>query len=145
MPLSHASAVAKLDAGSRFRTRRSGRAHDPGNGRNAGQRFAAEPQGGNRVQILNRGKLARGVVAEGQVQFIGRNAAAVVGNADLGNSAFADGDDDTGRAGVQRVFHQLLDHRCRAFDDLAGRDLGGDVRGKLLDGHSQSVADEADG
>ena len=54
------------------------------------------------------------------------------------------GDGDAGGAGIQGVFDQLLDYRSRPLNDLAGRDLGGDVRRELLDGHGRSVANEAE-
>ncbi len=42
-------------------------------------------------------------------------------------------DHDAGRAGVERILQQLLDHRSRPVDDLAGRDLVGHLVGKYVD------------
>ena len=61
---------------------------------------------------------------EGQCQFAGGDAAAIIGDADFGHAAVADGYGDAGGTGVQGVFDQFLDHRDGAFNDFAGGDLG---------------------
>jgi hypothetical protein len=57
-----------------------------------------------------------------------RDAAAVVGHVDLGESAARDAHRDPARAGIERVLDELLDDRRRPFDHFARRDLA-DRRG----------------
>ena len=62
---------------------------------------------------------------KGQLKFCAGNTAAVIRDADQSLAAVPYVNLHFCRAGVQRVFHQFLDDRRRALDDLAGRDLGG--------------------
>ena len=103
------------------------------------QGFAAEAERGHRFQIVERTDLARRVPRHRQRQFFGRNAAAVVANADQAHPAFFQIDVDTPGAGVERVFDQLLDHRCRPLYDLAGGDLVDQGVGKCLDRHAAMI------
>ncbi len=64
---------------------------------------------------------------ERQHGVLGRHARAVVDDRDVADAAAGEADLDVARAGVERVLHQLLHHRGRALDDLAGRDLPLDV------------------
>ena len=58
-------------------------------------------------------------------------------------AAELDRDGDASRAGVERVLDELLDDRRRALDDLAGRDLVGELGRQALDAvHSQSSPPE---
>ena len=56
--------------------------------------------------------------------FVG-DAYAVVTDSDIGFAALSDFNDKRRGAGVERIFHQLLDDRDRPFDDFAGCDLIG--------------------
>ena len=63
---------------------------------------------------------------EGGGNVVGGNALSVVGDADVGRTAVPDFHGDDGRARVNAVFHQLLDHRRGAFYHLSGcNQLGG--------------------
>ena len=57
-------------------------------------------------------------------------AAAVVFDTDQLLAAVLRGDDDARRAGIDGVLNQFFDHRGRALDDLASRDLVGEVNGQ---------------
>ena len=137
-------AVAKLDAGAGLSVGGPGGAGYPGDGGDAGQGFAPEPQGSDGFQVGGGGQLAGSVVAEGQFQLVGSDTATVVGNADFGDAALAYRHSDAGCPGVQRVFDQFLDYRGRPLHHLAGGDLSGDVGRQLVDGHGGLVADEAE-
>src|ERR1700736_1335636 len=65
------------------------------------------------------------------------HALAVVGDADQAAAAAIGEHVDAGRAGIERVLDQFLDHARRTLDHLAGGDAidGGWI--KLADGHSR--------
>ena len=77
----------------------------------------------HRFQFGQRADLAGGVARQRQRQFLGRNAAAVVGHGDAADAAAFQPHFDGARAGVDRVLQHFLEHGCRPLDDLAGRDL----------------------
>jgi hypothetical protein len=60
--------------------------------------------------------------------------AAVVADADQLDAAFFELDLDRRAARIECVFEQLLEHRSRAVDDLAGGDLADQQIGQPLDG-----------
>ena len=73
---------------------------------------------------------------EGQKSVVVGHAAAVVAHFDQRLTAVFKDDVDRGRARVDGVLHQLLDHRGRALDHFAGGDLVDQVGGKDVDvGH----------
>ncbi len=113
--------------------RGQGEAADRGDRR---QRLAAEPQRAHRFQVVQRGDLAGRVPRDGQRQFLRRDAAAVVADADQAHTTFFQIDVDAVRAGVQRVLHQFLDHRGRPLDHFAGSDLVDQDLGQLADAHA---------
>ena len=126
--------------------RRIGRAaaeHQPADFGDRGQRLAAEAERADREQVVGRANFARGVTRRGQRQFVRGDAAAVVGHADQFAAALLDRDVDSRRAGIDRVFEQLLHNAGRPLDHLAGGDFVHDARRKLLDGghgHTESHA-----
>ena len=77
--------------------------------------------------------------ADRQGQIRGRDAAAVVDDFDQLDSATADRDADPGRAGIERVFDQLLDDRNRPLDDLSGGDLADRSFVEQAKGHAAST------
>ncbi len=88
----------------------------------AGQRLATKAEGGYGFQVVYVGYLAGGMAAEGQLHFIGRDAPAVVRNPYQGRSPTPGLHRDAAGAGIQRVLHQLLDHRSRPPHHLTGGD-----------------------
>ncbi len=60
---------------------------------------------------------------DGERQIFGRNAVPVVGDADQRRTARLDRDVDGGRARVERILDELLDHARRPLDHLARGDL----------------------
>ena len=124
-------------------------ADDAGVGYSAdtGQSLAAKAHGGDAEQVVIAGEFAGGVLGERQSQFLGGDAAAIVGDADEVPAAFGDFDGDVGRAGVDGVFDEFFDDRGRALDHLAGGDAINQRRRKLLylaSGHKTSLALEGD-
>ena len=90
----------------------------------AGQGLAPEPQGGDVQQIRFIPELAGGVALQAECGLLRGHAPAVVHHPDAGPAPFLDLHGDGPGPGVQGVFHQLLDHRGGAQDDLPGGDLG---------------------
>ena len=90
------------------------------------QRFAAEAEGRQGIDVLDRRYLARRVTVEGHPCVDGRHAAAVVDNLYQVAPAVAEVDLHARRPGVDGVLHHLLDHRCGAVHHLARRNLVGD-------------------
>ena len=88
-----------------------------------GKRFAAEAEGGQAIEVLERRQLRGRVPLHRERQVGGGDAAAVVDDLDQLDAAALDRDADAGRAGVDGVLDQLLDDRDRALDHLAGGDL----------------------
>ena len=69
---------------------------------------------------------------EGEQRIVAPHAVAIVHDADELAAASLDLDADAGGSGVERVFKQLFDHRSRAVDHLASRDLVGYLVGKNM-------------
>ena len=97
--------------------------------RDARQRFAAEAQRRDRTQILDPTKLACRVAFERQHSVLGQHPFAVVLDANELLSAELYLDGDPSGAGIKGVLDQLLDRRGRALDDLARRNLIGQLLG----------------
>ena len=70
-----------------------------------------------------------------QREVVARHAGAVVGDPDQAAAAAVGDDLDPGRAGVERVLDQLLDHARRPLDHLAGGDAVDGGFAELADGH----------
>ena len=121
------------------RLRSTGADGERGDRADARQRFAAEPEGGQAVEVLERGKLRRRVPADRQGQIRGGDAAAVVDDLDQLDSATLNRDPDPGGTGIDGVFDQLLDDRNRAFDDLSGGDLADRSFIEQAKGHAAST------
>ena len=102
--------------------------HEPAHFGDRRQRFAAEAERADAKQIVGLANLARGMGRDGQQQLLGRDAAAVVHDADQFHAPLLDRHVDPPRAGVDRVFHQLLHHARRPLDHFAGGDLVDDAR-----------------
>ena len=102
-------------------------------GGDAGDGLAAEAVGGDAVEVVAVAELAGGVALEAEERVVLAHAAAVVGDGDEAAPARADLHVDLRRAGIERVFEQLLEDRGGALDDLARRDLVGDVLGQEVD------------
>lgn len=102
------------------RSRGDGHAGDRGDGR---QRFPAESERRDVVDIVRAGDLARGVAHDGELRVFRRHAAAVVSHAEVGEAASGDLRLDLPRPGVHGVFHKFLHGVYRAFDDFSRGDL----------------------
>ena len=97
------------------------------NRRDGRQRLAAKTQGRDRQQILDVAQLAGGVAFKRQQGIVPQHAATVVHDADESPPARLHFDAQVGRARVERVFEQFLDHRSRPLHHLAGGDFVGDL------------------
>jgi hypothetical protein len=114
---------------------RAGQEGEVADGGDAGQRLAAEAQGGDAVQIVERAQFAGGVAGQGQGDLGGRDATAIVCDPDEVKAGPAQLDPDLAGAGVQTVFDEFFQGRRRPVDDLAGGDPGRHLRGQEGDGH----------
>src|SRR6185312_10340941 len=109
--------------------------------RHRGQRLAAKTHAGDVFEIVEAADLAGGMRGHRQRQVVQRDAAAVVANADQPRTASLDVHLDARGAGVEAVLDQLLDHRGRPLDDLAGGDLIDEFGRKRADvGHPRTLA-----
>ena len=77
-------------------------------------------------------KLAGGVAHESDACVLGGDAAAVIRDTDISGAAVADLNADVLRAGVERVFNELLDYGGRTFHHLTGGDQICDMRGQYV-------------
>ena len=116
-----------------FVLRPTGAELHPRNARNAREGFAAKPHCGQGQKVVRRAKLGRGVALETQRGILWPHALPIILNGDAVASGILEFHRHTVRPSVQGVFHQFLDHRCRALDDFAGGDLVRHVLGQTLD------------
>ena len=93
----------------------------PGGGADAGQRLAAEAEGGDPHQggVV---ELGGAVPLHGEREVVGGHAVPVIDHLDAVDAAALEADRDAGGAGVERVLDQFLDHGGRPLDHLAGGD-----------------------
>ena len=89
---------------------------------NRGQCLAAEAQCMDAVQVIRLFNFAGGVADEGCRDILGINAGAVIADLDQLYAAGLDAYGDLRCTGVDGVFQQLLDYRCRALHHLTGGD-----------------------
>ena len=115
---------------------RADRRADPAGGQakpryrgNGGERFAPEPERGDRFDVIHRVNLAGRVPFDGEQGVVAIHARSVIGHADQPAPPGHDLDGDLGGAGVDGILDQFLDHRGRAFHHFAGGDLVGDDLG----------------
>ena len=115
-----------------------------GHGADGGQGLTAKTHGRHRFEIAERGDLARRVAPQCERQFSGFDALAVVFDDDRTHPAAAEFDADLDGACVEGVVQELPYDGKRPVDDLAGRDLAGNVLpeevyppGGLTFGHAQ--------
>ncbi len=102
------------------------------------QRLAAEAERADVEQVVV-GELRGGVALDREREIVARHAGAVVGDADQAAAAAVGDDLDLGRAGIERVLDQLLDHARRPLDHLAGGDAVDGGFGELADGHGSGT------
>jgi len=97
-----------------------------------GQRLAPETERAERIDVVHRTDLARGMAVEGHPRVDGRHAAAVVHDLNQLLASVAVIDLHGAGPGVDGVLHHLLDHRRGPVHDLSGSDLiGDDLRVKV--------------
>ena len=122
--LLHGAGLAALEMERRadVRAARAREDIDPRHGGDGGECLATEAQRPDRLEVIRRAELARCVAQEGRRQLLRRNAAAVVGDAQVGQAAVLHLEHDGRSTGVDGVFEQLLGDARRALDHLARGD-----------------------
>ena len=111
--------------------------HELRDGGDGGKRFAAKPEAAHTDQLFSGRDFRGGVSGEREHGVVAVHTTSIVGDADEGAPTVFDGHIHRGRARIKRIFDQLLDHRCRTFNDFAGRNLIGDSTGQ--DGDARHV------
>ena len=106
------------------------------NRRNRGKRLAAETKRLDRKQIVGLVQFARGVTAKTGPSVLRRHALSIVGDLDPFAAAFFNVDGNLSSSGIQRVFHQFLDHGCWPLHDFPGGYAVGDVVGQNANLHT---------
>ena len=91
-------------------------------GADGGQRLTAKAHRADGLEPLRIVQLARRVAQKRDACVLGRHAAAVVGHAQVGRAAAAQLHRHGAGPGVERIFHQLLDHGGGTLNDLARGD-----------------------
>ena len=114
--------------------------HQPRYGGDTRQGLAAEAQRHDRLEVFEARYLAGGVPRQSQLEFMLRDAAAIVADADKLRAARFDFDTYLTRTGIEAVLDEFLHHRGRAFDHLACGDLVDKVAWELLDRHAERRA-----
>ncbi len=87
------------------------------------QRLTAEPHRVQRVEIISRRYLARGVTFKSHSRVSRRHTAAIVNHLDQRSPRVLDHDAHISRTRINRILHQLLNHRSRTLYHLPGRYL----------------------
>ncbi len=136
--LAHRPAFDKqrMGLGDPFRPRGQGQPRHRTDGR---QGLAAEPQGGDAQQVPGavgvRRKLGGRVALHRKGELLAGQPLAIVGHQDTAQPAAVSLDLNPARAGVDGVFHQLLDGARRPFDHFAGGDAVDGFGRETADGH----------
>ena len=89
------------------------------------QRLPAKAQRFNGIQIICGLDFAGRVAQKRRFNLICRNAAAVIGHADIGLAAVLNLHNNRGSTGIQSVFHQFFYDGNRPLDHLTRRDFVG--------------------
>ena len=85
------------------------------------------------------------MAGQGQRQFVLRNAAAVVGDADQLDAAFFQMHLDGLAAGIEAVFEQFLENGGGSFDHFASGNLADQQVGEAGDGRHRRIIPECTG
>ena len=89
---------------------------------NGSQCLTPEPQRMDAVQVIRLFNFAGGVADESRWDILGINTGAVIADLDQLYAAGFNADGDLRCTGIDGVFQQFLDHRCRALHHLTGGD-----------------------
>ena len=103
----------------------AGREPEARHGRDGRQGFAAKAKRVDVLDIVNVAYLAGGMPLDGQQRVVAVQARAVVAHGNQLAAAGSQLDIDLRGAGINGVFGQLFQSRCRPLHDLAGGDLVG--------------------
>ena len=106
---------------------RSGFNRHSGDGADRGQRLTPEAQGADAKKVLSPRQFAGGMAGDGQGQFRRRDSRAIIENGDQPLAGALHLNRDGLAAGIERILHQFLDHRSRAFNHFSRGDLTGDM------------------
>jgi DNA-binding SARP family transcriptional activator len=94
------------------------------------ERLAAEAERGHGFELIERPDLAGRVAREREGEVLACDPGAVVVHLHPPRAAFDERHAELARAGIEAVFDQLLEHRRRPLDHLAGRDLADEQLGQ---------------
>ena len=131
--LSHDLRPMASDQGAHVGTCLTSRAIHMGDGRDRRKGLAAEALRGQRKQVVRGLKLRRRMTFKTHAGVLRAHPRAVVQHLDGRSAGVKHVHFHRRRASVHSVLDQLLDHRCRALNDLACGNLVGNVVGKNVD------------
>jgi hypothetical protein len=98
--------------------------------RDAGQSLPAKPHRPHVIEVFGFPDLAGGVAFDGQKSVLLGHPVAVVLHLDSSPARRHQPHHNARRTRIQRVLDQLLDYRRRTLDNLARRDLVGQILGQ---------------
>src|SRR5260370_32917378 len=99
---------------------------DLSHGGDTSQSLTAKAERTNMFQVIDLGYFAGRVSCECQLEFICRDAGAVVGDTDKLQSTVRQIDANLSSPGIDAVFDEVLNHGCLALDDFTRGDLFSD-------------------
>jgi hypothetical protein len=76
-------------------------------------------------KVIQAGNFTGGMTTQSQSKLIFVNSTAIITNGDPFVAPLFNLNFDTRGTGIQAVFHQLFDNRCRAFNHFSGGNLIG--------------------
>ena len=134
-------AAGGFDLRAALALRRAAPQHQPAHFGDRGQGLAAEAQRADAEQIVGLDDFAGGMAGQGQRQFVGRDAAAVIHYPHHLQSALDHRNVNSRGPGIDGVLHQLLDDARRPLDHLAGGDFVDQGLRERADGHGKGIRD----
>jgi hypothetical protein len=111
--------------------------YDLSHGGDTCQGLTAKAERTNMFQVIDLGYFAGRVSCECQLEFICRDAGAVVGDTDKLQSTVRQIDANLSGPGIDAVFDEFLNHGCWALHDFTRGDFGSDLGRELTYWHAE--------
>ena len=96
---------------------------NPAHCSDARKRFTSKSERKDRIQIFNTADFGSRMAKKSQTDIVGRNTFPVIAHADHFNPAAFDFNGNVGRAGIDRIFRELLYNGCRSLYNFTGGNL----------------------
>src|SRR6266566_6025048 len=105
------------------------------------KRFAAKAERTNMFQVIYAGYFARSMPEKRQLQFIARNACAIVRDTDKLQPAAHQINTNLCSSSINAVLDQFFDNGCGSLNHFSGSNFGGDIRRELTYWHGENTPD----